>query len=197
MLLPNSRSNQNQNQIKPKIWRGSIIAWFLAISLSCLSYWEQFWCYSGLWSCWLIISDWHHGTPSWHHGRPLWHHGPPWHHGRLPWQHGWPQSTMVGLPNTMVGLLNTMVGLPNNMVGVPNTKVGLLNTMVGLPNTIAGFPNTMVGLGQTFCDLHTLLHVIFFWIFWKILQCNYSYFWMEGWTFVGLDKSIISLFQKS
>ena len=25
--LPNSRSNQNQNQIKPKIWRGSIIAW--------------------------------------------------------------------------------------------------------------------------------------------------------------------------
>ena len=25
VLLPNSRSNQNKNQIKPKIWRGSII----------------------------------------------------------------------------------------------------------------------------------------------------------------------------
>ena len=25
MQLPNSRSNQNKNQIKPKIWRGSII----------------------------------------------------------------------------------------------------------------------------------------------------------------------------
>ena len=30
LLLPNSRSNQNQNQIKPKIWKGSIIAWFLS-----------------------------------------------------------------------------------------------------------------------------------------------------------------------
>ena len=27
--LPNSRSNQNLNQIKPKIWRGSIIAWLV------------------------------------------------------------------------------------------------------------------------------------------------------------------------
>ena len=67
-------------QIKPKIWRGSIIAWFLSFFLSCLlacllscsSRWEQFWCYSGLWRCWLITNDWHHGRPSWHHGRPLW-----------------------------------------------------------------------------------------------------------------------------
>ena len=38
-LLPNSRSNQNKNQIKPKIWRGSIIAgflsFFLSLSLAC------------------------------------------------------------------------------------------------------------------------------------------------------------------
>ena len=25
VILPNSRSNQNKNQIKPKIWRGSVI----------------------------------------------------------------------------------------------------------------------------------------------------------------------------
>ena len=36
-----------------------------------------------------------------------------------------------------------------------------------------------------------------FWIFWQIFQCNYFYFLMEGWTFVGLDKSIISHIQKS
>ena len=29
--LPNSTSNQNQNQIKTKIWKGSIIAWFLVV----------------------------------------------------------------------------------------------------------------------------------------------------------------------
>ena len=37
----------------------------------------------------------------------------------------------------------------------------------------------------------------FFYIFWRISQCNYSYFWMEGWTFVRLIKSIISPIQKS
>ena len=26
-ILPISRSNQNQNPVKPKIWRGSIIGW--------------------------------------------------------------------------------------------------------------------------------------------------------------------------
>ena len=69
--LPNSRSNHNKNQIKPKIWRGSIIAWFLGRLVGRLSRSEQFWCYSGLWRCWLITNDWHHGRPSWHHGRPL------------------------------------------------------------------------------------------------------------------------------
>ena len=42
---------------------------------------------------------------------------------------------------------------------------------------------------------HAAAHV--FWIFWHILQCNYSYFWMEGWTFVELDKSIITHIKKS
>ena len=28
-ILPNSRSNQNKNQIKPKIWRGSIFGWLV------------------------------------------------------------------------------------------------------------------------------------------------------------------------
>ena len=33
--LPNSRSNKNKNQIKPKIWRGSIIAWLFSCLFSC------------------------------------------------------------------------------------------------------------------------------------------------------------------
>ena len=41
---------------------------------------------------------------------------------------------------------------------------------------------------------HAAAHV--FWIFWRILQCNYSYFWMEGWTFVGLDKLSSVIFKK-
>jgi hypothetical protein len=49
--------------------------------------------------------------------------------------------------------------------------------------------------GQTFCDLHKLLHT-YFWILWPILQCKYSYFWMEGWTFVGLDKLSSVIFKK-
>ena len=34
-ILPNSRSNQNKNQIKPKIWRGSIIGWLFVVVVVC------------------------------------------------------------------------------------------------------------------------------------------------------------------
>ena len=80
-IKPKSKSNQTKNLER-------LYNCLVSCFLSCSSRWEQFWCYSGLWRCWLIINDWHHDTPSWYHGVRVVYHGVREGHGVREVYHG-------------------------------------------------------------------------------------------------------------